>query len=74
MRQGYSRGRRYPDAVLDRAMAIARETSQYNAARATGLSAVTIRTEMKRRGIPARRCGNYTREEAQRLAGRMVGL
>lgn len=69
-----TRKRRYPEAVFAHAVAIAAETSAWNAARATGISHWTVLVEMRRRGVPVRRQGNYTQQEIDRVAGKLVGL
>jgi hypothetical protein len=68
------RKRRYPLELFARAVEIAAATSAHNAARATGLSARTVRKEMRRGGVAPRRPGNYTQAEINRVAGKLVGL
>lgn len=68
------RKRRYPQELFNRAVAIACETSQHNAERATGITRRSIRREMQRQGVAARRPGNYTKQEIATVAERLVGL
>lgn len=67
-------GRRHTPEAFQKAVEIAAATSQRNAERATGIGHATIRREMRVRGIAPRRRGNFTRSEAEQLAGRMVGV
>lgn len=61
-----------PQPRIDAAIAIAAQTSLWNAQRATGVNARTVAKYMVARGLTPRRRGNYTRAEAERIAHLMV--
>lgn len=64
--------RRYPQELFERAALLAGATTINNAERATGLSAATIRKEMRVRGIPRRRSGAPTMAEVERMGALLV--
>lgn len=61
-----------PQEKKDAAVELALKTSQSFASQKMGVSTSVIRSEYRRRGLKARRLGNFTNEEVQMLAPMLV--